>query len=156
MHYNIWNYPTENKIVHISPTSTSTLKCCLHIHLPFIFWVTHLSLLESAGAVGFPSSVQCGRCEDLCEQPTGGDRAFGATYELSAGSFHWAHKSFPVEKGTQRKCQLLCRSVVTSKKMACLNNGHVHILQLYSCHCNSCMGLSYNSLRWSLFLIRNV
>lgn len=80
----------------------------------------HLSPVESAGAVGFPSSVQSSRCEDLCERPAGGDRAFCATYELSAGSFHWAHKSFPAEKETQRKCQLLCRSVVTFPKCPAL------------------------------------
>lgn len=74
----------------------------------------HLSPVESAGAAGFPSSVQCSRCAGLCVRPTGGDRAFGATCELSAGSSHWAHKSSPAEKATRRKCQPLCRSVVTS------------------------------------------
>lgn len=102
------------------------------------FAYVYPSLVESAGAVGFPSSVQCSMCAGLCVRPTGGDRAFGATYALSAGSFHWAHKSFPAEKETQRKCQLLCRSVVSSQKTACPNNGHVHIRELYRCRRNSC------------------
>ncbi len=103
---------------------------------------THLFLVESAEAVGFPSSMQCSRYAGLFVRPTGGDRVFGATYELSAGSFHWAHKSFPAEMQTQGKCQLLCGSAVTSQKTACLNNGHEHILELYSCHCNSCLSSS--------------
>lgn len=120
------------------------------------FWVlirsfayAHLSPMESAGAVGFPSTEQCSRYAGLCVRPTGGDRAFDATYELSACSFHWAHKSFPAEKEPQRKCQLLCRSVVTSQKMACLNDGHVHILELYSLQSNSCQ---CSCFKRSLFL----
>lgn len=56
--------------------------------------------MEPADAVGFPSSVQCSKSEGLYVRPAGGDRVFGATCELSAGSFHWAHKSSPVEKQT--------------------------------------------------------
>lgn len=73
----------------------------------------YLTLKGSAGAVGSPSWEQRGMRADLCERPTGGDRACGATCELSAGSSRWAHKSFPAEEGTQRKCQLLCGSAVT-------------------------------------------
>lgn len=106
------------------------------------FSYARLSLVESAGAVGFPSSVQCSRCAGLCVRPAGGDRAFGATCELSADSSHWAHKSFPAEKETQRKCQPLCRSAVASHKMARLNNTHVHVLELYGPHCNSGAGFT--------------
>lgn len=53
--------------------------------------------MEPAAAAGSPASASCSRHAALCARPAGGDRASGATYELSAGSFHWAHKSFPVD-----------------------------------------------------------
>lgn len=67
-------------------------------HVHGFLYMCHLIPEESAAAVGSPSWVLCSTSEGLCVPPTGGDRVAGATYELSAGSFHWAHKSFPEEK----------------------------------------------------------
>lgn len=63
----------------------------------------HLIPMEPAGAAGFPASVSCSSCAALCAPPAGGDRASGATCELSAGSFHWAHKSFPAGTNTEQE-----------------------------------------------------
>lgn len=163
----IFSLSSANVQISVLEMNAHKWKITQHIHIGTFTWVyntyiahivstllfsfntgfayAHLSLVESAGAVGFPSSVQCSRCAGLCKPPAGGDRAFGATCELSAGSFHWAHKSFPAEKETQRKCQPLCRSAVTSQKTAFLNDGHAHILELYRCRGNSCAGLSLTS-----------
>lgn len=77
--------------------------------------------MASAGAEGFPSAELCGRCEDLCVPPAGGDRAFGATCELSAGSSHWARKSFPAER-RQKKSESAAAMQVCSHLSALLTD----------------------------------
>lgn len=77
----------------------------------------HLSPAASGGAVGFPSSAPCDRCAGRGAPPAGGDTAFGATSELSAGSSHWAHKSFPAERhGGNVSCCVAQQSPFRRKK----------------------------------------
>jgi len=65
--------------------------------------------VASAAAVVFPSSARRGSRGGRRAPPAGGDRAAGATCELSAGGSRWADRSSPAERETRGNVRMLCR-----------------------------------------------
>lgn len=73
--------------------------------------------MDPVEVVEFPSSRCRSRCAGLYEPPAGGGRDVDATYELSAGSFHWAHKNYPAStKTTTQETSAAAQSVVIIQK----------------------------------------